>query len=278
MPSDSNITSGTLFHDCLDSGKTWEQCRLSVAHLSQPPTKRVDNPSSSPFHDCLDSGKSWEQCRLVVQPYHASLARGVEVIDTKALTVREPLFDDVINAVGKSWKGKETCYSVNNLGQTAWLTNTVVEGLKSPACGAAVNAALAAGGTGVGKYVTKANGWKQGKLGPVGVVGVNFLLSVALKGDLNSFGVDVSNLGNTLCGIGVDHLTGDQECIAARKSFMKKTEHMSVNGGEFNVAPSGEEPSIDNSGLCTNCILSMVLEAANAIDKDGTNVIPFTGN
>jgi len=64
---------------------------------------------------------------------------------------------------------------------------------------------------------------------------------------------------------------------AARKAG-KSVEHTSVNGGEFNYAMDSNkkavEPKFDGTGICTNCILSMFMEAANYVDKDGSTVTP----
>jgi hypothetical protein len=72
----------------------------------------------------------------------------------------------------------------------------------------------------------------------------------------------------------VDHLTGDKGCTAARKSGVI-TEHTTVNGGEFNWALDGATAIFDNAGICTNCILSMFMEAANMVDKDGNTATPI---
>jgi hypothetical protein len=52
-------------------------------------------------------------------------------------------------------------------------------------------------------------------------------------------------------------------------------EHTSVNGGEFNWVRDGAQALFDNTGLCTNCLFSMVMEAANNVDKDGKTSTPI---
>jgi hypothetical protein len=167
---------------------------------------------------------------------------------------------------------------VNKLGGTGWLTNTAVSGLKAQACSFAVDQALNSGG--VGKFATTAAGFYMGGDGPIIVNGVRFFLSTIFQGDAGVLKdasgnpIDLHKLRKDLCQKGVDHLTGDSVCTAARKSG-GKMEHTSVNGGEFNWALNGATALFDNAGLCTNCILNMFMEAANKVDKDGNTATPI---
>ncbi|KAF4635744.1 hypothetical protein G7Y89_g2345 [Cudoniella acicularis] len=265
----SGTTSSTPFHDCLDSGKDWAECHLAISAL----TKR-DTISSTPFHDCLDAGKSWGDCHLAVNTNHDLKTRDLIVAGKRGINFEGGVSSTNVNNIG----GTEQCYSVNNLGGTGWLTNTAVEALKAEACSFAVDQALKAGG--LGKFTTSKSGFYQGNGGPIVKSGVKFFLSTIFQGDSANIAdlagkiVDLHALGNDLCQKGIDHLTGDKGCTAPRRAA-GRVEHTSVNGGEFNWALNGATALFDNAGLCTNCILSMVMEAANMVDKDGKTATPI---
>jgi len=268
LPSNPNgPTSNAPFHDCLESGKDWATCRQIFSASSQE-LKR-DTASTSPFHDCLDSGKGWEQCHTALQTRTISPETNDLVVVERGIN-----FEGVISSLGiNDIGGTEQCYSVNNLGGTGWLTNTAVGSLKAEACKFAVDQALSAGG--LGKFSKSSQqGYYQGNAGPIISNSVKFYLSTIFQGDTGTLPVNLRQLGQDLCVKGVDHLISDPGCTAARKSG-KKTEHTSVNGGAFNWALNGATAAFDNSGLCTNCIFSMVMEAANMVDKDGTTTTPI---
>ena len=281
LPVDSSTeTSSTPFHDCLDSGKSWTECRVAVLPHFQD--IRRDTPvSGSPFHDCLDSGKSWAECRLTVQDLTVNMTPTRTLVDRDAnTTINERQLPKVILGtlldLGLKFGQSEKCYSVNNLGGTGWLTNTAVQALKVPGCKVAVDQALRAAGVGPpqGKYTDSKQGYYQSNSGPLFDNKVAFFLSVLFQGDFYNVGTDLHQLGNDLCTKGVDHLTADKGCISDRKSG-GKVEHTSVNGGEFNYAYDGSVPQFDNTGACTNCIMSMVMEASDKVDKDGSTPVPI---
>ncbi|TGO44040.1 hypothetical protein BCON_0632g00020 [Botryotinia convoluta] len=247
LPSNPSVpTSDSPFHDCLDSGKDWATCHQPSSAFAQE-LKR-DTPSTSPFHDCLDSGKGWEQCHLAIQSRATSLeTRGLVVVE------RGIDFEGVISSLG-----------INNIGGTEQCYST-------EACSYAVDQALKAGG--LGKFTKSGQqGFYRGNAGPIVTNSVKFFLSTMFQGDTGDLPVDLHRFGQDLCTKGVDHLISDPGCTAARKSG-GRTEHTSVNGGAFNWAPNGATAIFDNSGLCTNCIFSMVMEAANKVDKDGTTAV-----
>lgn len=93
---------------------------------------------------------------------------------------------------------------------------------------------------------------------------------------LSGVNIDVKQLAIDLCVKGVDHLTGDKGCTAPRRAA-GRVAHTSVNGGEFDWALNGEAPTYDNMGVCTNCMLTMVMEAANMVNKDGKTAVPIDG-
>jgi len=157
------------------------------------------------------------------------------------------------------------------------LTNTAVKGLEQSACSYAVSQALAAagGGSPQGKYITSQQGYYMGGAGPIVKDGVNFFLRTLFQNDYASLKVpSLQDLGTDLCVKGIEHMTGDPGCAAARKSG-GKTEHTSVNGGEFHYGENGAAPTFDNGGICLNCIFSMIMEAANNVDKDGSTSTPI---
>jgi hypothetical protein len=243
------------------------------AHLD---IKRDATTSSSPFHDCLGAGKSWADCRLAVQTsfiVSRSEAEGNLEERTIAATILGTMAD-----LGQTLGQAETCYSVNKLGGTGWLTNTAVNSLAQTGCTAAVNQALtavASNAPALGKYTkTGLQGYYMGSLGPIVTPSVQFFLSTLFQGDYADLPVDLHQLGNDLCTKGVAHLTSDPGCTAPRRAG-GRVEHTSVNGGEFSYAANGAAATFDNTGTCINCIFSMVLEAANMVDKDGSTPTPI---
>lgn len=270
LPTDSQVaTSSSPFHDCLDTGKSWGDCSLAASPFARD-LKRDIATSGSPFHDCLDTGKSFGECTLAVQSYST---RDITVVE-RGLPFQ---FDGVINDLGvNNIGGTSQCYSVNKLGGTGWLDNTAVKNLKTSACSFAINQALTS--TGIGKFTkTGLSGFYQGNGGPIVDGGVKFFLSTLFQGDYSNLPVGPGGLqqfGEDLCSQGIDHLLGDPHCTSARKSG-GNTEHTSVNGGAFNWALNGAQAVIDQTGICTNCILTMVMEAANKVDKDGTTSVPI---
>jgi hypothetical protein len=271
--ADSNdATSDSPFHDCLDSGKNWSDCRLAVnAHFD---LKRDTTNSSRPFHDCLDNGGSWADCRLAVQ---------ANTVDSRSEVKERSIIPKILGTIieiGQTLGQSEKCYSVNSLGSTDWLTNTAVNGLSNQACTFAVNQAisqLATYAPALGTYTeTGLQGYYQANGGPVVTDSVKFFLSTIFEGNFTDLpsNVDLHQFGIDLCNKGVSHLTGDPGCTAARKSA-GKTEHISVNGGEFNYASDGANAIFNNAGICINCLFSMVLEASNMVDKDGSTATPI---
>lgn len=48
-----------------------------------------------------------------------------------------------------------------------------------------------------------------------------------------------------------------------------------MNGGEFDWALDPEAPQYDKIGVCTSCILAVIMEAANMVGKDGITAVPI---
>lgn len=245
--------------------RSWAECR-QLALVDNSGSKR-DVTSTSPFHDCMDTGKSWTECRNIAIP---NAARDLQLPSSGIQTrgVGGAIFSGFVEELGKKFGGTEKCYSVNNLGATGWITNTVVLSMKQQACATAINQALEAGSKGIGKYAAKRRGFHQAALGPVVQDGIKFFLSTYFQNSFEDNTFDVRAAGIDLCMKGIDHLTGDPGCTAPRKAA-GKVAHTSVNGGEFNWS-FDREPIFDNAGVCTNCVLSMVMEAADTYNKDGT--------
>lgn len=153
-------------------------------------------------------------------------------------------------------------------------TNTAVKDLKTQACTFAVNQAITAG---TGKFTTTKSGFYQGGFGPISTPKVKYFMSVLLlSAELANVNVDVKQLAIDLCTKGVDHLVSDKGCTAQRKA-LGIVEHTSVNGGEYDWALNGQQPQYDNTGVCENCVMTMVMEAANMVDKDGKTATPIDG-
>lgn len=265
----SDAPSNSPFNDCLDSEKSWSDCRLVTdAHFDM---KRDAANSSSPFHDCLEAGGDWSDCRLTAQS---------TTLDSRSKFNERGVTNKILGTIddfGLTLGQSEKCYSVNGLGGASWLTNTAVNKLSNKACTFAVNQAitqLTSNQSPLGKYTkTGLSGFYMANGGPVVTSNVKFFLSTLFEGDYTDLpdNIDLREFGIDLCNKGVSHLTDDDGCTAARKAG-GKTEHTSVNGGEFNYASSGNGAIFNDAGICTNCLFSMVLEAANKVDKDGTNV------
>ncbi|RDL37698.1 uncharacterized protein BP5553_05131 [Venustampulla echinocandica] len=286
LPSDLPNTSVSTspFHDCVSSGKGFNECRAQSRGF-----KRDAPTSTSPFHDCMDKpdatlAKCTTSAGLV--PRSADFRSKAEAdgdLETRDLVLTERKLDinfkGFIDDLGHKLGGSEQCYSVNNLGRTSWLTNTAVSALKGEACTFAVNQALAATGNGIGKYTDTKSGFYMGNFGPVVSPKVKFFMTVLLTGaDLAGI-KDVKEFAIDLCTKGVDRLTGDPGCVSERK-VGKKVSHMSVNGGEFDWAlvtgdKPNNKPEYDNAGVCTNCIMTLVMEAANKVNKDGKTPVPI---
>ena len=276
-----NTSTSSPFHDCLDSGRSWSDCRLAIS-TAYSDKKRDIATSTNLLYDCPNAGNNRVDCLDAVRV--RSTIPGSEVegnldeqgFDTTVpaiLTTRADLAD-----FEKTLGRAEKCYSVNKLGGTGWLTNTAVKGLAPTACAFAVSQALTANTANappLGKYTrTGLSGYYMGGFGPIATPTVKFFLSVLFQGDYADLPVDLHQLGNDLCTQGVANLTSDPGCTAARKSG-GRTEHTSVNGGEFHYAQNGSVAQFDNAGSCINCYFSMVLEAANAVDKDGSTTTPI---
>lgn len=285
LPADNpvnTLVSTSPFHDCLSSGSSFNDCR-QAARVQRSELKRDTISSSSPFHDCISSeGTTWADCTLkagLTPRAMDSISADASDLATRDSEVTERglpfTFKGVVDVLGQKLGGSEQCYSTNNLGGTGWLTNKAVNGLKMEACTFAVNQAIQAG---TGKFSATKPGFYQGGGGPIASPKVKFFMSVLLTGAQFSGvpNLDIKQLGIDLCAKGVDHLTGDSGCTAARKAGLI-TSHTSVNGGEFDWAPEGATPEYNNMGICTNCILTMIMEAANMVNKDGVTAIPISG-
>lgn len=256
--------SGSPFHDCLGAGHSFEQCRWQDTSL-QKTTRR-----SSPFHNCLTEGKSFAECRV---------AASSQTLPS-SLTPRG--WSDIVATVteqGKAFSGATECYNGrskhNDVGADGWLTKGTVLGLADTACKEAVSQLVTATmGTGptYGTVSKKATGFYDGGAGPIVKPNVAFMLTVAA---FNAAGYSPQNIakqfGQDLCKKGIERLTADgTDCVTDKKVGVIKSK-TAVNGGLFDWTFDGKKPSLDAGGSCTNCILSMVLEASNYINPGGDN-------
>lgn len=269
-----DAVSTSPFHDCMEAGGGFNDCRAAVQ--AQRELKReVTSSSTSPFHDCMEAeNATWTACAKVAG-LNTRSEESRSDLDARTLEARGLPFTffPAIFQNGTTVGGGEKCYSVNNLGGTGWLTNTMVSKLAQEACTSAVNTAITAS---VGKFTAKKSGFYQGNGGPVRTPNVKFFLSVLLtSAQLAGYDIDVQDLGNRLCEKAIDHLISDTGCTAARKSG-GKTEHTSVNGGEFDWGLFGAPPQYDNSGVCQNCLMTLIMEASNMVDIDGQTAIPIS--
>ncbi|OCK73028.1 hypothetical protein K432DRAFT_399145 [Lepidopterella palustris CBS 459.81] len=236
--AESNDTPFTPFHDCLDSGKTFDKCRQAVAI-----TKRDGGDTDyNPFHDCLNSGKNFNECR-----------KALGLTTRSDATLVERGFDGIIADFGRNWGGQSTCHHDN---KGHWLTNTAVRKTATEACGKALKQAVNGG---MGKFTKKMGGFYDGNGGPIVKPGVKFLLSTYVQ---QQTGIDfnLDTLGKDLCTKGIDHLAGDSGCITKKKVGVI-TEHTAVNGGIFDWTIDGKAPAYRSDRTCSNCILSIAFES-----------------
>ncbi|KAH0541715.1 hypothetical protein FGG08_003807 [Glutinoglossum americanum] len=229
---DGDDTDFTPFHDCLDSGKSFDECRLAV-----PVTKRDGGDSDfTLFGDCLDSGKSFDECRK---------AQGLMARSDAMLAERDL---DTLAEYGRTWGGRSICYLSNH---HHWLTNTAVK-IAAKACEEALKK------TTVGIFTKTMSGFFDALAGPVVKPKVKFILSTYVQ---QKTGVDFNpdTVGRDLCVKGVEHLVSDKGCNTAKK-VAGITHHTAANGGIFDWTIDGKAPAYGSDGVCSNCILSMVLE------------------
>lgn len=117
-----DFESTSPFHDCLDTGKTFNECRYAARMQTQgQELKRSEQLSTSPFHDCMDGGSTWSQC--IAAARLTGNSNEVEAVSSRGLEVRNGIFQGAIDDLGQSLGGSEQCYSANNLKGTGWLVS-----------------------------------------------------------------------------------------------------------------------------------------------------------
>ncbi|KAH0562954.1 hypothetical protein GP486_002487 [Trichoglossum hirsutum] len=240
---DGNDVDFNPFHDCLDSGKTFDECRLAVSI-----TKR-DDVDFNPFHDCLDSGKTFDECRLAV-----SITKREQSLATRSdVTLVGRGWDGLIADFGRNWGAQSKCYTAD---KGHWLTNTAVRKLSTEACTGVMKQAATAG---IGLFTKKLTGFYDARGGPIVKPGVKFLLSASFR---KQTGIDfnLDTLGKDLCIKAIDHLMSDPGCTTPKKVGVI-TSHTAVNGGLFDWTFDGKPPNVGSNGVCSNCILSLILES-----------------
>ncbi|KAH0555922.1 hypothetical protein GP486_006135 [Trichoglossum hirsutum] len=236
---DGNNVDAEPFRDCLDSGKTLDACRLAV------PNARRDGPNDvavTPFQDCLTSGKSFDECRL---------SQGL--VSRSDVTLVERGWDGIVTELGRNWGGQSKCYTAD---KGHWLTNTAVRNVAKEACTQALKQLTEAG---VAIFTKKITGFYDGLLGPVVKPGVKLFFSTYVQ---KRTGIDfkLDTLGEDLCEKGIKHLADDDGCNTPKKVGVIVS-HRAVNGGLFDWTIDGKPPVYGPTGVCSNCILSMVVEA-----------------
>ena len=85
--------------------------------------------SSYLFYDCLDSGKSWADCRVIVQAtYLTSRSEAEGNLEERWFL---PTLLGILPVLGQCFGLAEKCYSINKPGCMSWLTKTAVSSLST---------------------------------------------------------------------------------------------------------------------------------------------------